>query len=607
VLSLLPACSNKGKETLKPNGKPDAGETTAQTWTSQAGDVQSTWHNTTEAKLTTKTAPTLVHLWEAPMANESTVSVVGDKIYVAAANGISMLDADTGTAIWTQSGTPEEAIGATSSPTYDDGVLYINNGSGGWVYALDAEDGSVKWRVKVEMHPSTAGYSTPIIYEDRIYIGLSSSEEATLPPGMNATFRGSVIALDKATGALQWQTFTAGPAETGCAVWSTVALAPEDGLVYAATGNNYTGSAGPGSDSIFALDMKTGDVRWHTQVTTGDVFTIRTPASPDSDFGANPVVFDYQGRKLLAAGQKSGDIYVFDRLTGDIIQKRHTGGGSAFIGGYFQALGWDGEHIVGINNQTTSTGPHSEDKNGDSSSTGVLFVLDPLTLDIVLETQLPANSWSPLTISNGVAYVGAETHLEAIDLSDGSRLFDYKAVGSIIGGPVINKGRIYVPSGLQYFQGHADDKLHAFALPDDPAIGKQGSGSTGAEPLKPTFTNVYRSVIAKSCIQSQCHGASKLGNLGMSNQKDAYDNLVGVTASGNCEPAMPGGTPTPGCGCAGTGKTRVVPSNAGDSLLIQKLGGSPSCGDRMPNTGEPLPDAQQQLVKDWIAAGANND
>jgi hypothetical protein len=243
----------------------------------------------------------------------------------------------------------------------------------------------------------------------------------------------------------------------------------------------------------------------------------------------------------------------------------------------------------------------------ESSTTSVLFVFDPLTLDIVLETQLPANSWSPLSLANGIAYVGPETHLEAVDLSDGTRLFDYKAVGSIIGGPVINKGRIYVPSGIQYFQGHPDDKLHAFALPDDPAWDKQNGGNTGGEPLKPTFTNVYRSVIAKSCIQSQCHGASKTGNLAMANQTDAYNNLVNVAASGTCEPAMPGGPPPPNCGCAMSGKTRVVPSSPDQSLLVEKLAGNPSCGDRMPNTGEPLPDTQQNLVKDWISAGAKQD
>src|SRR5262245_50617142 len=300
AFALLFGCSNKTNDgARRGNLDPTDAGAPAPTWTNQAGDVQSTWHITNETKLTTATAGNLKHLWEAPMANESTVSVVGDKLYVAAAQGVSMLDADTGTVIWTQSGTPLDGIGATSSPTYEDGMLYINNGTGRWVYALNAEDGSVIWRTHVADHPSLARYSTPIVSGDRLYVGLSSSEEATLAPGLPATFRGSVIALEKSSGDIAWKTYTANESETGCAVWSTIALSPEDGLVYAATGNNYTGAAGPGSDSIFAIEMKSGDIKWRQQVTKGDVFTIRMPASPDSDFGANPVVFDYEGKKLV--------------------------------------------------------------------------------------------------------------------------------------------------------------------------------------------------------------------------------------------------------------------------------------------------------------------
>src|SRR5205814_446638 len=104
--------------------------------------------------------------------------------------------------------------------------------------------------------------------------------------------KGSVVALDKRDGSMLWQTHTAGDGENGCAVWSTVALDPIGGTVFATTGNNYTETAGPGSDSIFALDMDTGEQKWHVQATQGDVFTILNPRSPDSDFGANPVVFD---------------------------------------------------------------------------------------------------------------------------------------------------------------------------------------------------------------------------------------------------------------------------------------------------------------------------
>ncbi|HEX3596182.1 MAG TPA: PQQ-binding-like beta-propeller repeat protein [Polyangiaceae bacterium] len=585
-----------------PSSGGDAGGP-APAWGNQAYDVQSTWHDTNEPKLTKKNVGGLVELWSVPVGLNSTVTVVGNRVFAAAASGISALDSDSGAAIWRQSGTPEAAIGTSASPTYDDGVLYIDNGANGFIYALDARTGHVLWSKQVEMHAQSAGYSTPIVSGDRVFVGISSNEEFGTTE--NATFKGSVVALDKKTGEVVWQRYTAGDGENGCAVWSTVAIDPAGHTVFAATGNNYTGDPGPDSDSIFALDTETGAVKWHVQANTGDVFTVNNPRSLDSDFGANPVVFDSGKRHLLAAGEKSGDLYVFDRDDGSMVAKRAFGNGSSYIGGIFQALAWDGRYLYTVNNQTTSIGDNSEIASGDSASTAALFALDPTTLDIVWERQLPAWVWAPITLVNGMTFVGAETHLEAIDTTDGSGLFDFKAEGTIIGAPVVNDGRVYVPSGLTYYFGHPDDKLHALALPDDPAIGKKFDAGPPPDLSAPTFTNVYKAVISKSCIDAQCHGSSHQGNLDMSSQFATLSALVRIPASGTC-PGADGG-PSKSCGCGDSGKIRVVPGKPEESLIVEKLAGNPSCGERMPPTGDPLPGDLQNLVKNWISAGAPID
>jgi polyvinyl alcohol dehydrogenase (cytochrome) len=605
VLGGCSSSSKKGDTTKQEDGgATDGGAPTAANWSSQGFDVQSTWKNPGETKISTDNVNKLSQLWSASLGMQGTATIVGNRVYGAAPAGVSAVDADTGVVYWTASGTPDQGIGTTSSPTYDNGVLYVDNGSGGIVFALDATDGHTIWQQKIEDHPLAAGYSTPIVYKDRIYVGDSSNEE--LGTTANATFRGAVVCLNKADGSIVWKTNTAGVGENGAAVWSTVSLDPTLNLVFAGTGNNYTENPGGASDSIFAFDMDTGEVKWRKQVTIGDVFTISNPRSPDTDFGANPVVVDVGDQKLLVAGQKSGDIYTFDRTDGTQLATRKLGGGSAFIGGVFQAIAFDGKHVLVVNNQTDSMEPGSEPSNGDSSGTSVLFALDPVSLDIVWERQLPAWVWAPLTIANGVGYVGAETHLEAFNIDTGEKLFDYQAAGTIIGAPIVSNGRVYVPSGLEYAFGHADDQLHAFALPDDPAVGKQGGGTTGPTgPLDPTFTNVYKTIVAKNCIQSQCHGSTRQGNLFMADESDAYKNLVGVQASGVC--VGPDAGSHASCACGTSGKTRVVAGDPDQSLLIQKLGGNPSCGDRMPPTGDVLPDDQQKLVKDWITAGANND
>jgi hypothetical protein len=133
-----------------------------------------------------------------------------------------------------------------------------------------------------------------------------------------------------------------------------------------------------------------------------------------------------------------------------------------------------------------------------------------------------------------------------------------------------------------------------------------GSGGMTAPGGAPTFTRVWTEVLThKSCNGAFCHGIGMAG-LSMKSKDDAYMNLVGVAAAG------------PSCGTSG--KLRVKPGDPDQSLLMDKIGSeTPSCGDAMPigtrfepNCLSMMPEvcntqAEIALVRDWIAAGANND
>jgi len=56
-----------------------------------------------------------------------------------------------------------------------------------------------------------------------------------------------------------------------------------------------------------------------------------------------------------------------------------------------------------------------------------------------------------------------------------------------------------------------------------------------------------------------------------------------------------------------SGQAYVVPGHPESSLLFTKLTASPPCGERMPLGGGALPDAQIEMVRSWIAAGAQDD
>ena len=162
----------------------------------------------------------------------------------------------------------------------------------------------------------------------------------------------------------------------------------------------------------------------------------------------------------------------------------------------------------------------------------------------------------------------------------------------------------------------------AFALLGGCSSGTKGKatkpGDSGAEtaaeagPPAPTFTNVFKLVIqGGGCALPQCHGAAKQGGLSLATKPISYTALVGVKAQGPCikdAGNVEGGlTSAAICGCEPSGKTRVVAGQPDQSLLMEKLATTQTCGEPMPPSGEPLPQDQVDLVKAWILAGANND
>ena len=86
--------------------------------------------------------------------------------------------------------------------------------------------------------------------------------------------------------------------------------------------------------------------------------------------------------------------------------------------------------------------------------------------------------------------------------------------------------------------------------------------------------------------------AMTVGNLSLSSAAVAYMQLVKVDSTSN----------------ACMGKTRVVPGDPANSLLVQKLrGANVMCGGAMPVGADEITDAEQKRITDWISAGACNN
>jgi outer membrane protein assembly factor BamB len=472
------ACSSSSTDKTKESTTTDGGgkgtggggstTTASKDWTMIGYDPQSTFFNPSETKLSVSNVANLTETWShdyGGIGPSGTSCVLPDKIVTVTGNAIVVLDPVTGDELWRKD-SPDITIGASGSGACEDGKLYLLNGTGALFLALDLNNkGEIVWQTDLQ-DPDLAGWSSTVIAGDLVLVGGSSGLEA-LPPGADVKFRGSVIALNKKTGKLAWQTFMAGDNENGASVWAAPSVDVAGGLVFAPTGNNYT-KAGPGSDSVFALDLATGTEKWRHQARENDVFTIfKSNGNPDHDFGGNPTVYDFKGKKLVAAGQKSGQMYVFDRVTGDLLKMRDFGGASSMPGGFFQALAFDGKELVTVCNLAKSEGPGSEPSNGLSkgTTTSALFALDPLTLDVIWERQLGAYVWGPLTIANGVGYVGIETEMQAFNVSTGEKLFSTTVGGTITGAITVSDGRLFFQSGMSFLgSGHPDSHFHAMTV-----------------------------------------------------------------------------------------------------------------------------------------------
>jgi len=190
--------------------------------------------------------------------------------------------------------------------------------------ALDATNGKILWQTPIVN--SNDGYSetlAPQIYDGLVIVGSAGGEWA---------LRGFVAAYDANSGQQRWRWMSTDPKSYagnswlsgGAMVWTTPAIDPQLGLVIFSTGNpnpDLDGTSRQGdnlySDSIVALDVHTGQLKWYYQEVRHDVW--------DYDATSNVVLFDVRqnGQTIPAAGEagKVGWVFIVDRRSGKLIRK----------------------------------------------------------------------------------------------------------------------------------------------------------------------------------------------------------------------------------------------------------------------------------------------
>jgi quinohemoprotein ethanol dehydrogenase len=270
-----------------------------------------------------------------PLSFESQPIIVGGTLYVSSPHDhVYALDAATGALKWTY--TPDEptlhdlaiCCGQTNrGVAVGNGKVFVGQLDATLV-ALDATTGKQVWKVAVDdWRQRWTETMAPQFVNGKVLIGASGGE---------FDVRGHLVAYDADSGHELWRFFTVpGPGEPGnntwagnswqsggAPVWSTPAVDPALGLVYFGTGNaghDVDGSDRTGdnlySASVVAVDLDTGQYRWHFQEVHHDIWDYDGP-EPTSLF---TVTKDGQQIPALGHANKDGYYFILDRRTGQPI------------------------------------------------------------------------------------------------------------------------------------------------------------------------------------------------------------------------------------------------------------------------------------------------
>jgi alcohol dehydrogenase (cytochrome c) len=403
--------------------------------------------------ITTQNIGKLVPAWsfsfggEKQRGQESQPVIHNGKMFVTGSySRIYALDAATGEKLWKYEHRLPEGIMPCCDVVNRGAALYDNlvifSTLDAQLVALDQDSGKVVWKEKIDDY--AAGYSNtaaPIIANGLVLTGVSGGEFGVV---------GRVEARDAKTGAMVWSRPTveghmgytfdkdgnkkeAGISGStnatwkgdlwktgGAATWLGGTYDPKTGLAYFGTGNPapWNSHSRPGDNlyscSTVAIDVKTGQIKWHYQGTPNDGW--------DYDGVNEFVTYEKDGKILGGKADRNGFFYVLDAKNGKLENA------FPFVRKITWAKGVDlktGRPIFDPANRPGD--PNAKDgKKGESvfSAPSFLGGKNQQPMAYSPDTGLfyvPANEWGmeiwnePITYKKGAAYLGAGFTIKTLE------------------------------------------------------------------------------------------------------------------------------------------------------------------------------------------------
>ena len=321
---------------LRKNGTQYRPVTSQTDWPSYHGQSNGSRYSTL-AQINKANAARLTPKWIFSLPNTSALQVtpvvVEGVMYVTSANECYALDAGSGRQIWHYQRRRTKGLIGVSAGGANRGVAVAGDRvfmvtDHAHLIALDRVTGALLWETEMaDWKQNYYSTSAPLIVGNLVIPGIAGGDDGV---------RGFLAAYDQATGKEVWRFWTVprrgepgseswqGKAidHPGAATWMTGAYDAQLDTLYWPVGNPGPDLIGDDrlgdnlySDSIVALDPKTGRLKWHFQFTPHDVWdydAMQPSALVD-------VTWQGQPRKLLVHANRNGYFYVLDRTNGKFL------------------------------------------------------------------------------------------------------------------------------------------------------------------------------------------------------------------------------------------------------------------------------------------------
>jgi len=434
--------------------KPDPSD-----WVQYSGSYDSHRHSLLN-QITPANAATLQGKWTYHMNQQEAIQAVPivyhGVMYVSQFNRIDAIDARSGNIVW-QYQRPPLTRGAQRGTAIYNNKVFVT-GADGALVAVDARTGHTVWETKTPAPWRLAGQA-PLVAKGKVIVS-------------GNTPSGFIQAYDAETGRHLW-TFNTIPQKAGDPgsetwagdsfkvgggpVWVSGSYDPEQNAIFYGTGqpgSQWAGEVREGdnlyTDSIVAIDVDTGKIKWHFQNTPHDVHdwdSLEMPVLIDARFQGQP-------RKLLVQANRNGFYYILDRMNGKFLQ------GTPFVSkvNWASGLSPEGRPILTPGHEPTVEGSHTCPSTAGATNwpspafnpdLNYFFLVAQEGCGLVLRTTNRPGAGGGY-LESPKPEEAWQLYVRALDATSGKKIWDYQQISSFHYGP----GVLSTAGGLVFAGEH---------------------------------------------------------------------------------------------------------------------------------------------------------